>query len=574
MFGDNVLSNKINYIPPHLKLNSDYNTDMTINSAFKQVMYTPDFMSGGSVRFIINSNGFLDPYSLNFYFTVVISDAEMWYQFDSSAHSIISKLTISCNGVELERIENYQYLNSILFDISLDSKDRENLEHHGFGCHTKDNLSYGTGEDCFPATEQIFDKNFDKQFKCNGQKKTLSVKHGIPDSVIHNEGLLTRSKTYILPLMSFLIGMNMNEYKYIPLHLFPYLQIDIEFNKFAMFQQNMGEKYFSSNFPLNALYPRNVNFEPGLLNLENQIGAQITNLASMFSKNDFFYLSGAELPTTIIIMNSICLNTVTPEKTAFGIRALLNMDPTDVGAERIAKLRELLFYCTNENLVEQMFSVRIVRNNVSRIVRAINGGVVDVSTINVENIIVQIQKLVEDLIILREQATHAIAFGSYTTKYQNTRVGRSFAIDNKCCIITEQLFFELSDHYRMINSINTFSVTSSGFESQKKQFNSFGKPNEVEIVNFAKRSIRKVFSTFHSDQYLTKANCRELSRYSANILSYSVRIGINNYPQTALHGDTSSSALENQNNTLFLSELFKAFEQSDYSNSNRGKKYN
>jgi hypothetical protein len=37
-------------------------------------------------------------------------------------------------------------------------------------------------------------------------------------------------KTYILPIMSFLFGMNIQEYKYIPLHLFPYLQIEIELN--------------------------------------------------------------------------------------------------------------------------------------------------------------------------------------------------------------------------------------------------------------------------------------------------------------------------------------------------------
>lgn len=142
MFTDNIIPEKINFIPHPVSMSANYNTNMTINSAFKQIIYQPDFYNEtNSVRFIINSNGFLDPYSLNLMFTVNIPNPNEWYQVDGSAHSFIEKLIISCNGIELERIENYQYLNSILFDVGMDTETRKHLEHHGFGFEERDELS-------------------------------------------------------------------------------------------------------------------------------------------------------------------------------------------------------------------------------------------------------------------------------------------------------------------------------------------------------------------------------------------------------------------------------------------------
>jgi hypothetical protein len=241
MFTDNIIPEKIKYIPHHIKMGAEYNTDMTINSAFKQILYQPDFYSGNSVRFIINSNGFLDPYSLNLIFSVTLNDNNgHWYQIDNSAHSFISKLIISCNGVELERIENYEYLNSLLFDISLDNNARRHLEHHGFGCDNRDYLTYGTGEECFPDNfKDILEKDMIKKYR---DSNTIAVTYGIPDECNNNNN--KRCKTFVLPLMSFIIGMNVNEYKYIPLHLLPYLQIEIVFNNYAIFNRTDSRIYF------------------------------------------------------------------------------------------------------------------------------------------------------------------------------------------------------------------------------------------------------------------------------------------------------------------------------------------
>ena len=59
MFSDNVSNEKINYIPHYISMAANYNTEMTINSAFKQIIYKPDLFTGDSARFILNSNGCL-----------------------------------------------------------------------------------------------------------------------------------------------------------------------------------------------------------------------------------------------------------------------------------------------------------------------------------------------------------------------------------------------------------------------------------------------------------------------------------------------------------------------------------
>lgn len=64
------------------------------------------------IRFIINSDGYLDPYSTYLQFEIDFSDMEEGniVQLDGSAHSLIRTMVIKGGSTELERIEEYDVL--------------------------------------------------------------------------------------------------------------------------------------------------------------------------------------------------------------------------------------------------------------------------------------------------------------------------------------------------------------------------------------------------------------------------------------------------------------------------------
>lgn len=77
-----------------------------------------------SIRVLINDNGFWDPY--NSYIKIRVKAAGLSAyeirRLDNSAHSLFSTLIIRSSGMELERIEHYDVLASILNDMSYSSE--------------------------------------------------------------------------------------------------------------------------------------------------------------------------------------------------------------------------------------------------------------------------------------------------------------------------------------------------------------------------------------------------------------------------------------------------------------------
>ena len=121
-----------------------------IENEIKLIRFTPtatinNAQQNDIIKFILQSSGFLDPYSLYVKFTVqvntfadkvnqvvpiMISDdaginstatvyrPEVKY-LDRSAHSFINRLVIRSQGVEIERIEHYDVLCAMLNDLIL-----------------------------------------------------------------------------------------------------------------------------------------------------------------------------------------------------------------------------------------------------------------------------------------------------------------------------------------------------------------------------------------------------------------------------------------------------------------------
>jgi starvation-inducible outer membrane lipoprotein len=70
------------------------------------------------VKFLLSGNGFLDPYSTYLQFTVETTLAANEVKtLDRSAHSFIQRMVIRSQGVELERIENYDVVAAMINDM-------------------------------------------------------------------------------------------------------------------------------------------------------------------------------------------------------------------------------------------------------------------------------------------------------------------------------------------------------------------------------------------------------------------------------------------------------------------------
>jgi len=101
------------------------------------------------IRFQINSPGFWDPYSA--YLSIEVDfagcDPGVFYQLDGSGHSLINELVLSCGGNEIERIQEYDTLGSVLADMSYSPEIKQNRQYEGVGFkHTQtDSTIPGTG---------------------------------------------------------------------------------------------------------------------------------------------------------------------------------------------------------------------------------------------------------------------------------------------------------------------------------------------------------------------------------------------------------------------------------------------
>ncbi len=109
-------------------------------SSLKLVEFTPINNSGqwlpkDKIRWEIRSNGFLDPYTTRLNFQVEcddLSDDEI-RRLDGSAHSFFSEMTITCRGVIIERLQEYDTFSQIMHDLNWSSYDRRVKAHEGHG---------------------------------------------------------------------------------------------------------------------------------------------------------------------------------------------------------------------------------------------------------------------------------------------------------------------------------------------------------------------------------------------------------------------------------------------------------
>lgn len=123
---------KINYLP--------INNNATFNKNYNKIIFQ------------FNSQNLLDPYSLYFDFIVRnVNDNPI--QLDHSAHSIISSIAFYANDLEIEKIENYDFIHSLIFDMSLGRNERSRRkEDEGFGTNR-----YGTDETIIPPLKELID---------------------------------------------------------------------------------------------------------------------------------------------------------------------------------------------------------------------------------------------------------------------------------------------------------------------------------------------------------------------------------------------------------------------------------
>jgi hypothetical protein len=96
-----------------------------IESEIRLVRYTPtqtlnNSGAGDLVKFYLTGNGFYDPFSAYIRLTVstpVIDQAAEFKTLDRSAHSFINRLVIRSQGVEIERIEQYDVIAAMINDV-------------------------------------------------------------------------------------------------------------------------------------------------------------------------------------------------------------------------------------------------------------------------------------------------------------------------------------------------------------------------------------------------------------------------------------------------------------------------
>lgn len=223
----------------------------------KEIAYSPNTgasytTQNSTVKFLLSSTGYLDPYGLFIEFEI-FNSSKYALQFDSSAHSLISKLVISTNGNILEEITDYDVINSCIFENTYNEATRilkpNECFAHGHSLHDK----FDNEPVLFPSVER------ETQSKVNTIAKHISFNKQNITGGNHNPGgkfvagdadvrpfggqlylaanYCLNSMYIRLPLMSFVFGhgLPIQNYKWIPLEFFPNFEVTIEFNKHAMF---------------------------------------------------------------------------------------------------------------------------------------------------------------------------------------------------------------------------------------------------------------------------------------------------------------------------------------------------
>jgi hypothetical protein len=272
------------------------------------------------IHFTINSTNLLDPYA--FYLELIVeNDNGNPIQLDGSAHSLISSIAVYSRGVEIEKIKDYDFIQNLVFDMQLTPHQRKVRKfYEGFGDNrygTNETIIWGKSDyiDLYKTSKvdlQNYSRsgsniNIDEYFPLKSNpsynefkplietndisnyKSSSIARHDKPilphlnkwDYVIN--GKLSPSpiplkdvneskKTFRIPLMLKTIGFGqqLNNYKLVPLELFPQLTIIITLNPDAFFVPTSMTEYMY--FKNDTFYKNNKNEREQNTNLYNNNG--------------------------------------------------------------------------------------------------------------------------------------------------------------------------------------------------------------------------------------------------------------------------------------------------------------
>ena len=263
------------------------------------------------VRFVINSNGYWDPYSSYLRFTVQIKNQDTTtpltkngnknrIQLDNSASSLIQTMSFVQNGVEIERIDRYEVLASILHDMFYSQEQRNQRLHEGFGLGLPESSTCSTNDYELLVTPGTGAKNpnssgiaYTDSVPCNGLPK-LEAKTAFLTSTLAeqldsghldfphvyfdgcNEPVMAGSSansktitkmTFCVPILSGIFGVLMpaDEIKYIPMIFFPNLEMNFRINPYAFFS-NCPATPYGRNFEVTSceLFVNMIYFPPAV----------------------------------------------------------------------------------------------------------------------------------------------------------------------------------------------------------------------------------------------------------------------------------------------------------------------
>lgn len=538
---EEISNQKITYVPNYISSSELYGQNFSVNSHVQDCRINPVYSDGNCCRFVINQNGFMDPYSFSLMFTVELDKTfnrlinqnqtkrNLLYQFDESAHSVIESLVLYCNGIEIERIDNYAYLNSILFDLTLPIEARQKLRQHGFGTVYKDDISIGTGEDFLMSEHDSgYKKHVANYFKYH-QLGNLSDLNGGVMSDINKV-----SKTFVIPILSNILGLRINEYKFVPLYLFPNLEVEIKLNKYAMFSA------------LNSAHQ---------MNKQQDIELCQANFVKVMDIVRQYYNADHTYKELFLITRNI-IRVLQTEETLSGPLSIIAY------ADMVHRNYDNRLNDVFNNSHKQRLIINLIYGNSEGNYL----GIEDNRKLHVyfgNSIMAYLVSLNFPL-----QCERAVSEVNLWSNYllAPTKAEREFKIREPKLLFT-QILFETSYHYQMINRIKSFSLFYSSYDSTFKRIANHVYNNilvndfeEYSIVNFPRQSITKFISAFYTMDYLRDSTIRQLSRYSLGVSFYSVRIGVNNYPKEPLMGNTNNTSVYEKNNLIFFNELYKSFE--------------
>ena len=255
--------------------------------------------SSDIVRFIINSQGYWDPYSSYLRITVNMKTPDPVgtdyteagsggaTQLDNSAASLIQTMSFIQNGVEIERIDRYEVLASMLNDMFFSREQRTQRAHQGFGTGLPETLAFRDAEGHSAYTLNV-DADAPKAFRSHltvnnltgapriqaSSSGSINIVAGnilsAPTMIISspymdgsNEPVLSAARststgytnstmTFCIPILSGIFGVLMpaDEIKYIPMQFFPNLEMNFRLNPYAM--HNLSSALGTRNFQVTA----------------------------------------------------------------------------------------------------------------------------------------------------------------------------------------------------------------------------------------------------------------------------------------------------------------------------------